>query len=65
MKNKVIRFGGLVPSYYQQIIGKHHNFTCHISEATGMTEKRAEKVAAHLQQFYSCGVRAVDRELAK
>lgn len=54
-KTHVIRFGGLIESFYI----KSNLQTCHKSEATKFTEEEATKLANELQREYSCGVRAV------
>lgn len=54
-KTHVIRFGGLVESFY---ISETHQ-TCHKLEATKFSEEEATRLADKLRPEYSCGVRAV------
>lgn len=56
-----IRFGGLIPSYYQaapESKGVNYILTCDIDEATGMPLAEAVELAKALQKLYTCGVRA-------
>ena len=55
IKSYVIRFGGLVESFYID----DTLYTCHKSEATRFTRQVAEFKANKLQTDYSKGVRAV------
>jgi len=52
----IIRFGGLLPSYYITDLRS----TCHPSEAkVFMFKQQAEEKATELQREYTCGVSAV------
>ena len=53
MKTHIIRFGGLIPTYYPN--------TCHHSEAKEFTKEEAERLATELQAKHTCGVRAIEK----